>query len=331
MSTEHLDSRPVASVATATRRLTENIERVIVGKRQAVRTILVALFSDGHVLIEDVPGVAKTMLARALAASIGGVFKRVQCTPDLLPSDITGLSVFNQKSGEFEFAPGPAFSNVLLADEINRATPRTQSALLECMAEHQVTVDGVTRPVPRPFQVFATQNPIEFEGTFPLPEAQVDRFLIKMSIGYPSAADEGQMLVRLQMRHPIETVEPVSSREEVLELQAQVRRVFVHASVRDYVVRLIQASRSHPDLALGASPRGSIALFRTAQAVAAMDGLDFVLPEHVKDMLPGVLAHRIILRPEVALQGRTVAEVIEQIDRSVHAPVGEKWDGGRRT
>jgi len=202
---------------------------------------------------------------------------------------------------------------------------------LECMAEHQVTVDGVTRPVPRPFQVFATQNPIEFEGTFPLPEAQVDRFLIKMSIGYPSAADEGQMLVRLQMRHPIETVEPVSSREEVLELQAQVRRVFVHASVRDYVVRLIQASRSHPDLALGASPRGSIALFRTAQAVAAMDGLDFVLPEHVKDMLPGVLAHRIILRPEVALQGRTVAEVIEQIDRSVHAPVGEKWDGGRRT
>jgi MoxR-like ATPase len=312
----------MTTIAEATSRLIENIERVIVGKRHAVRMALVALLADGHLLIEDVPGVAKTMLARAMALSIGGVFRRLQCTPDLLPSDITGVSLFNQKTGEFEFRPGPVMSNILLADEINRATPRTQSALLESMGERQVSVDGETRPVPHPFLVLATQNPIEYEGTFPLPEAQLDRFLMRTTIGYPSAADESEMLLRLQRRHPIETVTPVLSPDALVELQGQVRDIFVHARVREYIVAIAQATRSHPQLALGASPRGSLALLRCAQALAGMEGLDFVLPDHVKIVARYVLGHRIILRPESRLRGVAPEKVLEEIVQAVPAPVG---------
>jgi len=312
----------MTTIAEATSRLIENIERVIVGKRHAVRMALVALLADGHLLIEDVPGVAKTMLARAMALSIGGVFRRLQCTPDLLPSDITGVSLFNQKTGEFEFRPGPVMSNILLADEINRATPRTQSALLESMGERQVSVDGETRPVPHPFLVLATQNPIEYEGTFPLPEAQLDRFLMRTTIGYPSAADESEMLLRLQRRHPIETVTPVLSPEALVELQGQVREIFVHARVREYIVAIVQATRSHQQLALGASPRGSLALLRCGQALAGMDGLDFVLPDHVKIVARYVLGHRIILRPESRLRGVAPEKVLEEIVQAVPAPVG---------
>ncbi|MBI3947576.1 MAG: AAA family ATPase, partial [Armatimonadetes bacterium] len=243
------------SVAEVGRRLTASVEKVIVGKRQAIQTAVVALLAEGHILIEDVPGVAKTMLARALALSIGGVFRRVQCTPDLLPSDLVGLSLYNQKLGEFQFQPGPVMANVLLADEVNRATPRTQSALLECMAERQVTVDGVTRPLPRPFLVVATQNPIEYEGTFPLPEAQLDRFLVRMAIGYPGFSDESAMLERLQLAHPIEEIAQAVSVGELTQAQDAVRRVFVHQSVREYIVRIVHATRADSDLALGAGPR----------------------------------------------------------------------------
>jgi len=255
-----------------TKTVMDNVERVIVGKRQAIELVLVALLCEGHVLIEDVPGTGKTMLARAVAASLGLSFKRLQCTPDLLPNDITGVSVYNQRSGEFEFRPGPAFVHVLLADEINRATPRTQSALLESMGEGQVTVDGVTRTLNRPFLVLATQNPIEYEGTFPLPEAQLDRFLLKLSVGYPSPADEGQILLNLQREHPITKIEQVVDGARLLDLQRVVWDAHIDDTVRDYIVRLVHATRSHPDLALGASPRGSLALFKTAQALAILRG-----------------------------------------------------------
>jgi MoxR-like ATPase len=310
-------------IAEGGRRLLENIEQVIVGKPEVVRAALVALFAEGHLLIEDVPGVAKTMLARALAISVGGSFKRVQCTPDLLPSDITGLSVYNQKTGEFEFNPGPAISNVLLADEINRATPRTQSALLECMGERQITVDGVTRVLPRPFFVIATQNPIEYEGTFPLPEAQLDRFLLRITIGYPAPRDEGEMLRRVQLGHPIETVGQVMEPPELLDLQRQVRTIFVHDRVRDYIVALVAATRNHPHFALGASPRASIALVRSAQALAGMDGLNFILPDHVKAVYVQAVAHRVILTPEARLSGHTPQSLLGAIADSVPAPVGQ--------
>jgi MoxR-like ATPase len=300
----------------------DNVERVIVGKREAIELVMVALLCEGHVLIEDVPGTGKTMLARAVAASLDLSFKRLQCTPDLLPNDITGVSIFNQRSGEFEFRPGPAFAHVLLADEINRATPRTQSALLESMGEGQVTVDGVTHSLSRPFLVLATQNPIEYEGTFPLPEAQLDRFLLKLSIGYPTLEDEGQILLNLQREHPIAALGKVVDGARLLELQRDVWEVHVDDTVRDYIVRLIHATREHPDLALGASPRGSLALFKTAQALAALRGREFVLPDDVKTLAVPALVHRLIVRPESALRGYTAGRILGDLLRSTPLDIG---------
>jgi len=300
----------------------DNIEKVIVGKREAIELLMVALLSEGHVLIEDVPGVGKTMLARALATSLGLSFRRLQCTPDLLPNDITGVSVFNQRSGEFEFRPGPAFSHLLLADEINRATPRTQSALLESMGEGQVTADGITYPLPQPFMVLATQNPIEYEGTFPLPEAQLDRFLLKLAVGYPSPADENQMVLNLQREHPITAIGQVVDGARVLDLRRQVWEVHVDDTVRDYAVRLVHATRSHPDLALGASPRGSLALFKTAQALAALGGRNYVIPDDVKRLALPVLVHRLIVRPQSALRGYTAARVLTDLLQATQLDIG---------
>jgi MoxR-like ATPase len=308
-------------------RVTNNVERVIVGKREAIELALVALLCEGHILIEDVPGVGKTMLARALSISLGGTFRRLQFTPDLLPNDITGVSVYNQKTGDFEFRPGPAFSHILLADEINRATPRTQSALLECMGERQISVDGVSRPLARPFLVLATQNPIEYEGTFPLPEAQLDRFLLRLTLGYPSFADERQITINLQRVHPIESLTQVAELTELLALAGQVWEVHVDDSVRDYVVRLVQATRSHPDVALGASPRGTLALFKTAQALAAIRGRDYVLPDDVKKLAPLTLEHRMIIRPESALRGRTAADVLAGILHDTPLDLGDVRPG----
>jgi MoxR-like ATPase len=294
-------------------RVVTNVEQVIVGKRESIRFLLVALLCEGHVLIEDVPGVGKTMLARAIAASLGGGFRRLQCTPDLLPNDVTGVSIFNQKSAEFEFRPGPVFVNILLVDEINRATPRTQSALLEAMQEQQVTVDGSTHSLPRPFLVLATQNPIEYEGTFPLPEAQLDRFLIRLTLGYPSPEDEKILLVNLRREHPIQHLGQVAECAELLGLQKLVWEIHIDDTLQDYIVRLIGRTRLHPDLALGASPRASLSLFKTAQALAAVRGRDHVLPEDIKSMAPIVLSHRLVLRPEAELRGRTTRAVMEEL------------------
>ncbi|RIK32945.1 MAG: AAA family ATPase [Chloroflexi bacterium] len=296
--------------------ITENIERVIVGKSDVIETLIIALLCEGHVLLEDVPGVGKTMLARALAGTLGVDFRRLQCTPDLLPSDITGVSIFNQETRQFQFVAGPAFTHILLADEINRATPRAQSALLECMGERQVTVDGVTRRLPRPFLVLATQNPVEYEGTFPLPEAQLDRFLFKLSLGYLSAEEEGAMLVNLGGRHPIETLERQVDGMEIPVLAERVWQVHVDETLRNYIVALTQTTRRHPELALGASPRGSLALYRSAQARAAVRCRDYVEPEDIQALAPITLPHRCIVRPESVLRGRTanaiVREIIEQ-------------------
>jgi MoxR-like ATPase len=293
--------------------LIENVEQVIVGKRTAIEFILVALLCEGHVLLEDVPGSGKTMLARSIASSLGISFKRIQCTPDLLPNDITGVSVFNQKNGEFEFKPGPIFVNILLADEINRATPRTQAALLEAMQEQQVTVDGVTRDLPRPFLVLATQNPIEYEGTFPLPEAQLDRFLMRLSIGYPSRTDERQILVNLWREHPITKIGKVVDGQDLSALQKRVWDVNVDETLQNYIVDLADATRSHPDLALGVSPRGSLALLKGAQALAALRGRDYVIPDDIKILVPLTLAHRLILKPEAELRGHTARTILEDI------------------
>jgi MoxR-like ATPase len=291
----------------------ENVEQVIVGKRSAIEFIMVALLCEGHVLLEDVPGSGKTMLARSIAASLGISFKRVQCTPDLLPNDITGVSVFNQKSGEFEFKPGPIFVNILLADEINRATPRTQAALLEAMQEQQVTVDGVTRDLPRPFLVLATQNPIEYEGTFPLPEAQLDRFLMRLSIGYPSRTDERQILVNLWREHPITKIDKVVDGQDLSSLQKRVWDVNVDVTLQDYIVGLAEATRNHSDLSLGVSPRGTIALLKAAQALAAIRGRDYVIPDDIKTLVPLTLAHRLILKPEAELRGLTAIVILEDV------------------
>lgn len=301
------------AVQAAGANIIANISRVIVGKKDAVKLLLVALLSEGHVLLEDVPGVGKTMLARAMAVSLGCSFQRIQFTPDLLPSDVTGVSVFDQKAGEFVFRPGPIMANVVLADEINRATPRTQSSLLECMAEGQVTVDGVTRTLPRPFLVMATQNPVEYEGTFPLPEAQLDRFFLRLNLGYPSFDEEIEVLSRLRLQHPIQDLAACTNPAQIVELQDAVRRVYVEPSVGEYIVRLVQATRQHRDVALGASPRASLALMRGGQALAALEGREFVLPDDIKTLAVQVLAHRIFLRPESQLRGVTGAQLVRSL------------------
>src|SRR6185503_17211068 len=303
--------------------LIENVEQVIVGKRLAIEFILVALLCEGHVLLEDVPGSGKTMLARSIATSLGIGFKRVQCTPDLLPNDITGVSIFNQKSGEFEFRPGPIFVNILLADEINRATPRTQAALLEAMQERQVTVDGVTHPVGTPFIVLATQNPVEFEGTFPLPEAQLDRFLMRLSLGYPGPEDEMQVVRNQRKRHPVETIAAVASGEALMALSEQVSDVHVDETLERYCLAIVRATRTHPDVALGASTRGTLALYKTAQALAALRGRDYVVPEDIKTLVPLTLAHRLIIRPESQLRGRLPAQVLADILEKTPLDVGD--------
>ncbi|MCC9074511.1 MoxR family ATPase [Litorilinea aerophila] len=313
----------VEEIQRFAQKVSANVERVIVGKQDVVEVLIIALLCEGHVLLEDVPGVGKTMLARALALSLDADFRRLQCTPDLLPSDITGVSVFNQETRQFQFVPGPAFTHILLADEINRATPRAQAALLECMGERQVTVDGVTRPLPRPFLVLATQNPIEYEGTFPLPEAQLDRFLFKLSVGYLSPEQESQMLVNLGQRHPIETLEKVVDGAEIPRLAEQVWQVRVDESLRNYIVALTQATRRHPDLTLGASPRGALALYRGAQARAALHGRDYVLPDDIQALVPLALPHRCIVNPESALRGRTAQAILAEIMEQTPLDLGD--------
>jgi len=313
----------VASVSELCTRLADNIERVVVGKKGVIRLALVCVLCEGHILLEDVPGVAKTMLARALAISLGVKFNRIQCTPDLLPTDITGTSVFNQKTLDFEFRAGPIFTNVLLSDEINRATPRTQSALLQAMAERAVTVDGVTYPLERPHLVIATQNPVEHEGTFPLPEAQLDRFIMRLSIGYPSFQAENEMVLNILDGHPIETIEKVATPDELLAARDACRKVHVDPKVREYIIRIVQASRDpgQPDFVLGASPRATQCLYFAAQATAALVGRDFVIPDDVKALCGPVIAHRVILNPEARLRGLTPADAVRRLVETVPAPV----------
>jgi MoxR-like ATPase len=310
-------------VSLTARKIINNVETVIVGKRQQLILSLVAWFCEGHILLEDVPGVAKTMLARALAASLGASFKRIQCTPDLLPTDVTGTSIFNQKTVEFEFRPGPIFAQIVLADEINRTTPRTQAALLEAMAERRVTVDGMTRELLPPFLVVATQNPIDHEGTFPLPEAQLDRFLMRFTLGYPSLDEELKMLAMLQHGHPLDRLQSVVSAEELLACQQAVREVEVHDKVRQYLMQIIHDTREHEDLALGASPRASIALFRTCQAMAAIRGRKFVQPDDVKRVAAPVLTHRLILRPESRLRKVTAEHILSELIAEIAVPTLE--------
>lgn len=311
------------AVQTFANKVIDNVEKVIIGKRPAIELIVVSMLCEGHVLLEDVPGSGKTMLARSIAVSLGNTFKRVQCTPDLLPNDITGVSIFNQKNGEFEFRPGPIFVNILLADEINRATPRTQSALLEAMQEQQVTVDGTTRELPRPFLVLATQNPVEYEGTFPLPEAQLDRFLMRLSLGYPSPQDERQILLNLWREHPITKLESVVDGNEIPALQRQVWDVHVDETLQEYIVRLAAATRAHSDLALGISPRGSLALFKAAQALAAVRGREHVLPDDIKYLAPVTLPHRFIVTPEAELRGRTAKNILADVLENTPLDLGK--------
>jgi len=300
-----------------------NVEDVIVGKRPVIEMLMVAMLCEGHVLLEDVPGVGKTMLARSLAVSMSGQFNRLQCTPDLLPNDVTGVSVYNQQTAKFEFRQGPVFVNVLLVDEINRATPRTQSALLEAMQEQQVTVDGVTYALPRPFLVLATQNPIEYEGTFPLPEAQLDRFLMRLSVGYTTTADEKILLTHLQREHPINHLKPVVEAARLTELQHQVWEIFVEGSLQDYIVKLVTATRGHPDLVLGASPRASLALFKAAQALASIRGRDHVIPDDIQNLVPAILTHRLLVSPEAELRGRTPTSILNDILEKTPLEIGK--------
>lgn len=318
----NVDVSKVQRIAQAVR---ENVGRVIVGKEDVIDLLLVALLCEGHVLLEDVPGIGKTTLAKTLARSLGCTFQRIQFTPDLLPSDITGVNVFNQKTGEFEYRPGPVMAQIVLADEINRAGPRTQSALLEAMEERQVTVDGVTRPLPRPFFVLATQNPIELEGTFPLPEAQIDRFLMRVALGYPDREEERQILRRFRADNPLDRIEPVVTADELQEAGAICREVYVHPALEDYLLDLVRASRSDPAISLGISPRGSLALHRTSQALAAIQGRSYVIPDDIKRLATPVLAHRLILSPDARLRGRSPQEVLGELMERIPVPVEEVW------
>jgi MoxR-like ATPase len=308
-----------------------NVERVIVGKHEEVRLALVALLCQGHLLIEDVPGTGKTVLAKAIARSLGCSFRRIQFTPDMLPSDVTGLSIFNQKTQEFEFRPGPIMAQIVLADEINRATPKTQSALLECMEERQATIDGTTYPMPSPFLVIATQNPIEYEGTFALPEAQLDRFMLRLRLGYPAPLEEIVILDEQKRTHPLEELGEVASLEELQSAQSAVREVYVDSTISDYIVRLVNATRTHPDVYLGASPRGSLALYRAGQAYAALHGRDYVIPDDVKAIAEPAIAHRLIMRTAAIIrdveQGTIVRELLESV--SIEATAGQDRSGVR--
>jgi MoxR-like ATPase len=313
----------MSEVKEFSERLITNIEKVIVGKRSTVELAVISLLCQGHLLIEDVPGVGKTMLARSLARSLGCSFSRIQFTPDMLPSDVTGVSIFNQVSREFEFRAGPVMSQIVLADEINRATPKTQAALLESMEEHQVTVDGITHNLPRPFMVLATQNPIEYEGTFPLPEAQVDRFLMRIRLGYPSKDDEIRVLERQQFQHPFQELEQIVAVKELTEMQEAVKSIYVSPPVKHYIVDLTNQTRAHNEVYLGASPRGSLALYRTGQALASMQGRDYVLPDDIKSLAVSTLAHRVILGPGARLRDLSAQQVVEEILNTVPVPGGD--------
>jgi MoxR-like ATPase len=316
----------VQDLATAVQRVIGNVEKVIVGKGETVAFSLIAVVCHGHVLIEDVPGVGKTVLTKAIARSIGCTFKRIQFTPDLLPSDVTGTSIYNQKTGNFEFRPGPVMAQIVLADEINRATPKTQSALLESMEEGQITVDGLSYRLPEPFMVMATQNPIEYEGTFPLPEAQLDRFMMNISIGYPKANDEMNILDTHQHHHPLDDLVQIMTAEELVHIQQQIRTIYVDPSIREYIVSIANATRNHSNIYLGASPRGSLALFRTSQALAAVRGRGYVIPDDVKLLAKPTLAHRIIVTPAARVRSISSTAVLEEILQSV--PVPNAWVGG---
>ena len=304
-------------------RIIDNVERVMVGKGEAVELGVIALMCQGHALIEDVPGVGKTMLARSIARSVGCSFKRIQFTPDLLPTDVTGVSIYNQQTRDFEYRAGPIVSQIVLADEVNRATPKTQSAMLEAMDERQVTVEGVTHRVPSPFMVMATQNPVEYEGTFPLPEAQLDRFLVIIRLGYPTIEEELEIVERQQMAHPIDTLTPVAEADEVVELQRAIREIYVDTLVKQYIVSLVDATRSHPDVALGASPRASLALFRGGQAVALIRGRDYVLPDDVKALAVPMLSHRMIISAAARMRGVDSSEAVETILEQTAIPGGQ--------
>ena len=302
----------------------QNIETVVVGKRREIELSVVAMLAGGHVLLEDVPGVGKTMLVKAIAKTLGANFKRIQFTPDLLPSDVTGVSIYNQQTQNFEFRPGPIMSHIVLADEINRTSPKTQSALLEALEEHHVTVDGETRAIEKPFFVMATQNPIEYAGTYPLPEAQLDRFIMKLSIGYPSIAEELEVLNRLEKAHPLECLNSVLTPKDILKMQAEVNVIYVDELVKAYIVQLVQMTREHDDVRLGVSPRGTIALMKAGQAYAYLQERDYVIPDDIKTLAPFVLAHRILLRADLDLSGLTQEKVIADVLKQVPIPLGKK-------